>query len=260
MVELRTPGEIDAMAAAGAVVAKVLSATRTAAQEGLAGGVTPLDMDAVAKQVIADQGAESCYIGYHPVWAPSPYPAVTCISVNDEVVHVIPTDRRLQPGDLVSVDIACLLDGWAADAAISFVLGDDPDPAMLAQIDATERALAAGIQQMHRGNQLGDVSSAIGKVARADGYGLLADHGGHGIGREMHGDPHVANEGRPHRGLKLEVGLVLALEPMLLAGGKDGYAHLDDGWGVRTADGSMATHVEHTVAITPTGPRILTVA
>ncbi|WP_029138404.1 type I methionyl aminopeptidase [Nakamurella lactea] len=259
MVELRTPGEIDAMAAAGAVVARVLAASRTAAVDGLAGGVTPLDIDAVAQQVIADQHATSCYIGYHPVWAPTAYPAVTCISVNDEVVHVIPSDRRLQPGDLVSVDIACSLDGWAADAAISFVLGDDPDPKLLAQIETTERALAAGIEQMHRGNQLGDVSAAIGAVARAGGYGLLADHGGHGIGREMHGDPHVPNEGRPHRGMKFDVGLVLALEPMLLAGGKDGYVHLDDGWGVRTADGSMATHVEHTVAITPTGPRILTV-
>lgn len=258
MVELRTPAEIDAMAVAGAVVARVLQATRATAVDGLASGVTPLDMDAVAQQVIADNGATSCYIGYHPTWAPSAFPAVTCISVNDEVVHVIPTGRQLKPGDLVSVDVACTVDGWAADAATSFVLGEDPDPKLLAQIDATERALAAGIEQMRRGNQLGDVSSAIGRVARADGYGLLADHGGHSIGREMHGDLHVANEGRPHRGLKLELGLVLALEPMLLAGGADGYAHLDDGWGIRTADGSMATHVEHTVAITPTGPRILT--
>lgn len=258
MVELRTPGEIDAMAAAGAVVARVLEATRVAAVDGLEAGVTPLGLDTAAQQVIADNGATSCYIGYHPNWAPTPYPAVTCISVNDEVVHVIPTDRPLRPGDLVSVDIACSVDGWAADAAISFVLGDRPDPKLLAQIDATERALAAGIEQMHRGNQLGDVSSAIGRVARADGYGMLADHGGHGIGRQMHDDLHVPNEGRPHRGMKLEVGLVLALEPMLLAGGTDGYAHLADGWGVRTADGSMATHVEHTVAITPTGPRILT--
>lgn len=258
MVELRTSGEIDAMAAAGTVVAEVLAATRKLAVDGVAVGVTPLEMDLVARQVISDGGAESCYIGYHPSWAPSAYPAVTCISVNDEVVHVIPTDRRLQPGDLVSVDIACTVDGWAADAAISFILGDDPDPKLLAQIETTERALAAGIEQMYRGNQLGDVSAAIGKTARAGGYGLLADHGGHGIGRVMHGEPHVANEGRRHRGMALEIGLVLALEPMLLAGGRDGYAHLDDGWGVRSADGSMATHAEHTVAITSSGPRILT--
>lgn len=258
MVELRTPGEVDAMAAAGAVVAQVLQACKTAAEQRLASGVTPLDLDAVAAAVIRDNGAVSCYIGYHPVWAPSAYPTVTCISVNDAVVHAIPDQRPLQPGDLVSVDIAVSVDGWAADAAISFVPGTDPDPALLTLIDTTEQALAAGIKEMVPGQRLGDVSAAIGTLVRSAGYGLLADHGGHGIGRRMHAEPDVANEGRPGRGLPLKPGLVLAIEPMLLAGGRDGYRHLADGWGVRTADGSMAAHVEHTVAVTENGPRILT--
>jgi methionyl aminopeptidase len=258
MVELRTSGEIDAMAAAGAVVAQVLQACKAAAEQGLTSGVTPLDLDAVAAAVIRDNGAVSCYIGYHPVWAPSPYPTVTCISVNDAVVHAIPDRRPLQPGDLVSIDIAVSVDGWAADAAISFVLGGDPDPALLALIDTTEQALAAGIKEMIPGQRLGDVAAAIGTLVRSAGYGLLAGHGGHGIGRRMHAEPDVPNEGRPGRGLPLKAGLVLAIEPMVLAGGTDGYQHLTDGWGVRTADGSMAAHVEHTVAVTEQGPRILT--
>lgn len=258
-IELRTPSEIDAMAQAGSVVAQCLRAARETAESGLATGVTPLQLDAAAAQVIADRGAVSCYIGYHPDWAPSPYPAVTCISVNDVVVHAIPDDRRIEPGDLVSVDIAVSVDGWAADAAISFVVGDEPDPADLAMIETSQRALAAGIAQMQRGNRLGDVSHAVGAVARAAGYGLLEGHGGHGIGREMHMAPHVENEGRPHRGLPLKAGLVLAIEPMLQRGGRDDYRHLADGWGVATADGSRACHSEHTVAITESGPRILTV-
>lgn len=257
-MELRTPGEIDAMAEAGQVVAKVLAATRQAAVEQLDAGVTGKDLDAVAAQVLSDNGADSCYVGYHPAWAPSPYPAVLCVSVNDVVVHAIPDDKQLQPGDVVSVDFACSKDGWCADAALTFVLGPTPDPAVLTMIDTAERSLSAGIAEMRRGNQLGDVSHAIGATARADGYGLLADHGGHGIGREMHGSPFVENEGRAHRGPKLKSGLVLCLEPMLQLGGRDDYRHTADGWGVATADGSVACHVEHTVAITDDGPRVLT--
>jgi methionyl aminopeptidase len=255
IIELRTPGEIDAMAAAGTVVAACLRATSEA---GLP-GVTPLDLDAIAVDVIADRGAVSCYIGYHPAWAPSPYPAVTCISVNDTVVHAIPDRRPLEPGDLVSIDIAVTLDGWAADAAISFTVpggGERPENDRL--ISTTKAALDAGIEQMRPGNRLGDVSAAIGAVARNPGYGLLAGHTGHGIGRQMHAPPDVPNEGTPHRGIRLRPGLVLAIEPMLHAGGGDGYRHHEDGWGVRTDDGSLAAHFEHTVAVTTDGPRILT--
>ncbi len=254
IIELRTPGEIDAMAAAGVVVAACLQATRVAAIVG----VTPHDLDAIAVDVMADHGAVSCYVGYHPAWAPSPYPAVTCISVNDTVVHAIPDGRPLEPGDLVSIDIACTLDGWAADAAVSFLVPDGTDPESLRLIETTQAALAAGIEEMRPGNRLGDVSAAIGAVARAAGYGLLAGHTGHGIGRRMHAPPDVPNEGRPNQGIRLRPGLVLAIEPMLHAGGADEFRYHDDGWGVKTADGSLAAHVEHTVAVTETGPRILT--
>ncbi len=253
MIELKTPGEIDAIAAAGAVVGSVLTAVGRHAKAG----VTPRELDAVAADLIADAGAKSCFLGYHPRWAPGPYPAVLIVSVNDAVVHGIPDDRPLRDGDLFSVDFAVELDGWCADAAFSAVVGE-ADPADLALIGATERALSAGVAAALPGARLGDVAHAIGTVGRAGGYGLLADHGGHGLGRTMHEDPHVPNEGRPGRGLVLRPGLVLALEPMLLAGGRDRYAYDPDGWTIRTADGSRAAHTEHTIAVTEDGPRVLT--
>ncbi len=255
VIELKTPGEIDAIAAAGRVVADVLATLRAKA----APGVTPRQLDDIASDMIADAGAVSSFRGYHPRWAPGPYPAVTCISVNDAVVHGVPDKKALKPGDLLSVDFAVHLDGWCADAAFSVVVGDRPDPRDLALIDATERALAAGIAAMAPGARLGDVAHAIGTVARAAGFGMLADHGGHGVGRSLHEEPHVANEGKPRRGLKLQPGLVIAIEPMLIAGGTDGYRHDRDGWTIRTADGSRAAHVEHTIAVVPDGARVLTV-
>ena len=254
MIELKTPGEIDAIAAAGTVVATVLAAVRAKA----APGVTPQELDALAAGMIADAGAVSSFLGYHPRFAPSPYPAVTCISVNDAIVHGVPAPDPLEPGDLLSVDFAVHLDGWCADSAFSVVVGDDPESADLALIDATERSLAAGIRAARPGAKLGDVSHAIGTVARAAGFGMLENHGGHGVGRSMHEDPHVANEGRAGRGLKLRTGLVLAIEPMLIAGGADAYRQDPDGWTLRTADGSRAAHAEHTIAVTKDGPRILT--
>lgn len=254
MIELKTPGEIDAIAAAGTVVATILAAVRAKA----APGVTPLELDALAADMIADAGAVSSFLDYHPHVAPSPYPAVTCISVNDAVVHGVPRPEPLEPGDLLSVDFAVHLDGWCADSAFSVVVGDSPDPRDLALIDAAERSLAAGIRAARPGARLGDVSSAIGTVARAAGFGMLENHGGHGVGRSMHEAPHVANEGRAGRGLKLRPGLVIAIEPMLIAGGTDAYRHDPDGWTLRTADGTRAAHAEHTIAVTKAGPRILT--
>jgi methionyl aminopeptidase len=254
VIELKTPGEIDAIAAAGAVVASVLAAVRAKA----APGVSPRELDAMASDMIADAGAVSSFRGYRPNWAPCPYPAVTCISVNDAVVHGIPGPEPLDPGDLLSVDFAVHLDGWCADAAFSTVVGEAQEPRDLALIDATERALAAGIAAARPGAKLGDIGHAIGSVARAAGFGMLADHGGHGVGRSMHEAPHVANEGRAGRGLKLKPGLVLALEPMLISGGTDDYRHDPDGWTLRTLDGTRAAHAEHTIAITKHGPRVLT--
>ena len=253
MIEYKSPGQIDAIGVAGSLVRRTLEAARDAA----APGVRPVELDDLAHQVIRDGGGVSAYIGYHPNWAPSPYPRVLCVSVNDVIVHAIPDQRQLALGDLVSVDVALLVDRWCADAAITFTVGP-PDPADQHLIDTAERALAAGIDAARPGNRLGDISAAVGSVIRASPYGLLADHGGHGIGSSMHQEPHIANEGRAHRGLKLKTGLVIAIEPMLQAGGRDDYRHCADGWGVRTADGSRAAHVEHTIAVTDAGPVVLT--
>lgn len=254
MIELKTPGEVERIAAAGRVVAEILADLRAKAQPG----VSPRDLDELARERIAAAGAVSSFLGYHPSWAPSPYPAVICASVNDAVVHGIPGPEPLTAGDVLSIDFAVHLDGWCADAAFSMIVGDAADPADVALIETTERALAAGIAAAVPGARIGDVAHAIGSVARSAGYGLLADHGGHGLGRSMHEDPHVPNEGRPGRGLVLRPGLVLALEPMLLAGGQDSYRYDRDGWTIRTSDGSRAAHVEHTIVVTEEGPRILT--
>ncbi|MGH3615091.1 MAG: type I methionyl aminopeptidase [Pseudonocardia sp.] len=253
MIELKTRGELDAVEAAGTIVGDVLTAVAGKA----APGVTSHDLDGIAADLIAGTGARPSFLGYHPSFAPSPYPAVLCASVNDAVVHAIPSRQPLRAGDLLSVDLAVHLDGWCADAAFSMVVGP-AGPEDLALIATCERALAAGVAAAVPGARLGDVANAIGTVGRAAGYGLLADHGGHGVGRAMHEAPHVPNEGRAGRGLMLRPGLVLALEPMLVAGGGDGYRLDRDGWTLRTADGSRAAHAEHTVAVTEDGPRVLT--
>ncbi|MDT5125244.1 MAG: methionyl aminopeptidase [Mycobacterium sp.] len=253
MVELKTEAEIEAMAAAGAVVAEALRAIVEHAKPGH----TTADLDKVAADVLARHGAGSPFLNYHPSWAPSPFPAVLCTSVNDAVVHGVPNGEVLADGDLVSVDFGATLRGWCGDAARSFIVGT-PRPQDAALIATTDAALAAGIAAVRLGNTLGDVGYAIGKVARGAGYGMLADHGGHGIGRTMHEAPHVPNEGRPGKGMKLRPGLVIAIEPMLIADGTDDYTHDSDGWTLRTASGARAAHSEHTVAVTADGPRILT--
>jgi methionyl aminopeptidase len=253
VIELKTPGEIDAMAAAGVVVADALAACRSAA----AVGVTLAELDAVARDVLADAGATSAFLDYHPRFAPTPFPGVICASVNDAVLHGIPGDVPIEDGDLVSVDFGALLDGWAADAAVSFVVGE-PRPDDVRLIAEAEAALAAGIGAAVAGGRIGDISAAIGAIGRAGGRGINTDYGGHGVGRSMHEPPSVPNEGRAGRGVALQPGLVIAIEPWFLAGGDDGYVVDDDGWTMRSADGSRGVHVEHTVAITLAGPRVLT--
>lgn len=260
MIELKTPHEIALMREAGRITAAALHAVRDHAEVGVR-----LDaLDAVAAEVIDKAAARPLFLHYRPASAPVPFPAVTCISVNDAVVHGIPGPYRLRDGDLVSVDCGAQLDGWSGDAAISFIVGEHPDTARAAAdralIDTTQRALDAGIAAAQPVGRLGDIAQAIGSAGRAAGYGLMADHGGHGIGRAMHEAPHVPNEGRRGRGLRLRPGLVLALEPMLLDGGHDAYRVDPDGWTLRTADGSRAAHIEHTVAVTEAGPVVLTVA
>jgi len=254
MVEIKTPGEIDAIHAAGRVVADVLAAARGYA----APGVTLADLDSAARDVLAKAGATSPFLHYKPDFAPVPYPAVICTSVNDVALHGIPGKYRLRAGDLLSVDAGATLDGWVADAAISFTVGDGAADGDADLIATTEAALRAGIAAAVPGGKIGDISAAIGAVGRAGGYGISTDLGGHGVGRSMHEDPHIPNRGKAGRGLRLAPGLVIAIEPWFMAGGTDD-CYLDhDGWTIRTADGSRAAHAEHTVAVTADGPRILT--
>jgi methionyl aminopeptidase len=253
MVEIKTDTALDAMREAGRVVAGALAAAKAAADVG----VSLRDLDTAAHAVIREAGATSPFLNYHPSFAPTPFPAVICASVNDTIVHGIPDGYRLRDGDLVSVDCGATLDGWTGDAAISFIVGT-PRPADLLLIETAEKALAAGIAAAVAGARIGDISHAIGGVGRSAHYGIPSGFGGHGIGREMHEDPHVPNEGRPGRGLRLRHGLALAIEPMLITGGSDSFVVGPDGWALRTSDGSRAAHAEHTVAITDGGPRILT--
>ncbi|NGN67551.1 type I methionyl aminopeptidase [Streptomyces sp. A7024] len=253
MVELKSAAGIESMRAAGQVVGQALAAVQDAAGVG----VSLLELDAVAREVLDKAGAGSPFLGYTPSFADTPFPAVICASVNDAIVHGIPTGYRLRDGDLVSIDCGATLDGWTGDAAISFTVGTArPEDTEL--IEATRRALDAGIAAATAGNRLGDVGHAIQQVADAARAGMPADFGGHGIGRRMHEDPPVPNRGRPGRGFPLRPGLVIAIEPMLHAGGSNAYVPDPDGWTLRTADGSRAAHIEHTVAVTEDGPRILT--
>lgn len=242
------------MRAAGRVVGIALQQMRKHA----AVGVSLLELDAIARDVLAGHHATSPFLHYQPSFAHTPFPAVICASVNDAALHGIPTRYRLADGDLISIDFGATLDGWTGDAAISLTVGT-PQPEDLRLIDAAERALAAGIAAAVKGGRLGDISAAIGAVARAGGFGLHTDFGGHGVGRTMHEAPSVPNDGKAGRGMRLQAGLVIAIEPWFMAGGEDSYRVDPDGWTLRSGDGSRAAHVEHTVAITADGPRILTV-
>lgn len=252
MIELRTPSQIDEMRPAGRFVGDVLTALREKADVG----VNLLELDELAASMIKDRGAVSCYVDYHPSFGASPFGKVLCTSVNDAVLHGLPHDYALRDGDLLSLDFACSVDGWVADSAISLVVGT-PDERDLALIRTTEEALDAGISQAVAGNKLGDISAAIGEVARAAGLGVNLQFGGHGVGRTMHGEPHVPNDGRPHRGLRLRPGLVIAIEPWFMHGTDEIYTD-PDGWTLRSQDGSRGAHSEHTIAITEDGPVVLT--
>jgi methionyl aminopeptidase len=253
MVEYKTPGEIDAMHAAGQVVARILAAVRGRA----APGVRLSELDETARDVLAEARASSPFLGYQPSFAHTPFPAVICASVNDAALHDIPGRYRLADGDLLSIDGGAILDGWAADAAISIQVGHQ-HPADTRLIATATQALQAGIAAAVPGGRLGDVSAAIGAVGRAARYGICTDFGGHGIGRAMHEDPHIPNRGHAGRGLRLVPGLVIAIEPWFLAGGTDAYKIDANGWTIRSTDGSRAAHVEHTIAITDHGPIVLT--
>jgi methionyl aminopeptidase len=252
VIELRTPAQIEQMRPAGRFVAEVL--TRLATEVDV--GVNLLDLDALAHEMIRERGAESCYIDYHPSFGASPFGHVLCTSVNDAVLHGLPHDYVLADGDLLSLDFAAAVDGWVSDSAISLVVGT-PRQQDLALIDTATRALYAGISQAVAGNRIGDIAHAIGSVARADGLSVNLQFGGHGVGRTMHGDPHIPNDGRPGRGYPLRPGLVIAIEPWFLQTTDDIYIDRD-GWTIRSGDGSRGAHMEHTVAVTEDGPLVLT--
>ena len=252
-IPARTPGELDAMQAAGEIVGKALQAVRDAA----ASGVSTLELDEVAEQTIRNAGATPTFKGYEG------FPGSICASVNDVIVHGIPgKDIVLAEGDLVSIDCGATLDGWVGDSAWTFGVGK-LSPEAVALNDATEWVLMEGLKAMLPGNRLTDVSHALEQATyRAeDKFGvdlfIVDGYGGHGIGNTMHEEPYLANEGKPGRGPLIQEGSVLAIEPMLTLGTEDN-AVLDDDWTVVTLDGSLAAHWEHTVAATADGPRILT--
>jgi methionyl aminopeptidase len=247
LVQIKSTAEVAKMRAAGLVVAETLETVRGAVTPG----VTPLDLNAIAEREIRSRGAEPSFLGYHG------FPATLCISVNDEVVHGIPGDRTVVEGDIVSIDCGAIVNGWHGDAAITVGVGEiRADVERL--LGACEESLWAGISAMRVGGRVRDIGTAVERSVRRSGdYGIVEDYGGHGIGTEMHQDPHVLNYRTRARGPKLVPGLVLAIEPMINMGSAETVL-LDDEWTVKTADGSWSAHFEHTVAVTPDGPRVLT--
>jgi len=247
-----SPATVEQMKPAGAFVARVLHELVSVARPG----INLLELDELAHQRIRETGATSCYIDYHPSFGGSPFGKVLCTSVNDAALHGLPYDYTLQDGDLLSVDFAVSLNGWVSDAARSVIVGA-PQPGDQHLIDTTVAALDAGIAQARPGSRLGDISAAIGEVAYAAGYSVNTDFGGHGVGRTMHEEPSIPNDGRAGRGPKLQAGMVFAVEPWLMVG-TDELVYDDDGWTLRSADGSRAAHTEHTVVVTDEGPLVLT--
>jgi methionyl aminopeptidase len=242
----KTPEQIERMAAAGAILVRTLNLLESKVRPG----VTTKELDEAAEKFIRSQGAEPAFKGYHG------FPASICASPNSMVVHGIPGPYKLERGDILSVDVGVVLDGWVADAARTFPVG--PVSALARKLlDTTEGSLFAAVPQCVPGNRLGDVSHAIQSHVEAEGFSIIRSLVGHGIGRDMHEDPQIPNYGPPGRGPKLEEGMVLAIEPMV-AVGRHQVRMADDHWSIFTQDGSLAAHFEFTVAVTADGPRVLT--
>ncbi|MFB8000920.1 type I methionyl aminopeptidase [Nocardia sp. NPDC056000] len=254
MVELKSAAEIDRMRVTGEFVANVLSELHERARPG----VNLLDLEAHVRERIRERGAVSCYWDYSPSFGRGPFRNTVCLSVNDAVLHGLPFDYTLADGDVLTADLAVGIDGWVADSAVTTIVGT-PDAADARLVRATEEALDAAISVALPGNRIGDISAAIGGVARSYGYPVNTEFGGHGLGRTMHEDPHIPNTGRAGRGFILRPGLTIAIEPWF-ARTTDRIVTDPDGWTIRSADGSRTAHSEHTIAITESGPRILTAA
>lgn len=252
MLELKTPREIAAMDVTGSFIAELLDDLTERAKPG----VNLLDLEMRARELVEQRGATSCYWDYSPSFGRGPFRNVICLSVNDAVLHGLPHDYVLRDSDVLTMDIAVSIDGWVADSARTIIIGKArPEDERL--VESTQKALEAAIAAAVPGNRLGDISAAIGAVAADYGYPVNTQFGGHGLGRTMHEDPHVANTGRAGKGLKLRPGLTLALEPWFAAG-TDEIVFDADGWTIRSADGSRTAHSEHTIAITEDRPLVLT--
>jgi methionyl aminopeptidase len=253
MIEILNPTELARARVTGALVADILDTCK----ERTGVGTNLLEIDRWVAAMIKDAGAESCYVDYAPSFGRGPFGHYICTAVNDAVLHGMPHDYTLADGDLLTLDLAVSLGGIAADSAISFLVGESRPSESVALIDATERALSAGIAAAGPGARIGDLSHAIGSVLGAAGYPINTQFGGHGVGSTMHQDPHVSNTGRPGRGFRLRPGLLLALEPWVMAD-TDELVTDADGWTLRSATGSRTAHSEHTIAITEDGAEILT--
>ncbi len=247
MITIKSRREFAKMQKAGAAVAAIHEAVREAARPGVA----LLDLEAISARILDERGCKSSFLGYHGT-----YPATLCLSPNDVIVHGIPSGRRLEEGDILSVDAGAIYEGFHGDAAFTMPIGAvSPEARRL--IDATEEALWVGIREVRKGSHLGDIGSAVLRVGEANGFGVVEEYVGHGIGRAMHEEPQVPNYGNPGQGLRLRSGMALCIEPMFNLGSKETTVD-DDGWTVRTRDGSLSAHWEHTIAITPDGPEVFT--
>jgi methionyl aminopeptidase len=246
MITMKTAEDFRKMEVAGRVVAEVLDAVR----EKAAPGVTTRELDAIAERIIRDHDCTPSFLGYHG------FPGSICASPNSMIVHGIPGDYRLRPGDVLSIDAGAIYEGWHGDAARTWAIGEVPDEVQQL-IETTAACLDAGIAQTMAGKRLGDIGHAIQTLAESNGFSVVREYIGHGIGRQMHESPQVPNYGAPGKGLKLKTGMAICIEPMLNIGGHETVT-LDDNWSVVTADGSLSAHFEDTIGLTPDGPRVFT--
>jgi methionyl aminopeptidase len=250
VIELKTPSEVESMKRASAIVGEILAELA----EMVKPGVSTRDLDDAAERRIRQRGARPAFKNYRV--GDNVFPAVLCTSINDEIVHGIPSERPLKEGDIIGLDFGVVFDGFFADSAVTVPVGTIDD-ASRRLIETTRRCLAAAIEQMWPGRRIGDIGAAVQGVAEGEGYGVVRDFVGHGIGRALHEDPQVPNFGVAGRGRSLKAGMVLAVEPMINEG-TPVVRVLSDGWTAVTADGKRSAHFEHTVAVTKDGPRVLT--
>ena len=254
MVTIKSKREIELMREAG----RVTALTHKAIEDAIKPGMTTADIDRIAEETMKKYGAVSAEKGYDPgIRGVPPYPAATCISINDEVIHGVPSSKRvIKDGDIVSVDLVALKNGYNGDAARTFLVGNVSKEARRL-VEVTKQAFFEGIKYAKKGNRVGDISHAIGEFVEKNGYSVVREFQGHGIGRQMHEDPGIPNYGKAGRGMRLEPGMTLAIEPMVIQGKPD-ILELDDGWTIITEDGSLSAHYENTILITENEPEILT--